>query len=187
MRCTVGNAGTVHVTRAGDEPRAAVRNIDEVVSLEQEAARQRSIADRVADGIAAFVGTVTFVLLHLIWFAGWAAVNTGLVTVVPSFDPYPFQLLCMIVSLEGVLLSTFVLIKQNRMSALADERSHLDLQVSLLAEQEVTKVIQMLQRISTHLGLEAEVMDEEAHELGETTAVGNLAHRLRERLHPDHE
>jgi hypothetical protein len=57
----------------------------------------------------------------------------------------------------------------------------------VLAEQEVTKVIQMLQRISTHLGLEAEVMDEEAHELGETTAVGNLAHRLRERLHPDHE
>ncbi|MFC7478375.1 DUF1003 domain-containing protein [Dankookia sp. GCM10030260] len=164
-----------------------MRNIDEVVGLEQEAARQRSFADRAADGIAAFVGTVAFVLLRLLWFACWAVVNTGLVTFVPAFDPYPFQLLCLIVSLEGVLLSTFVLIKQNRMGALADQRSHLDLQVSLLAEQEVTKVIQMLQRISTQLGLEAVVMDEEARELSETTAVRNLAHRLRERLHPDHE
>jgi uncharacterized membrane protein len=109
----------------------------------------------------------------------------GLVDFLPAFDPYPFQLLCMIVSLEAVLLSTFVLIKQNRMSALADERSHLDLQVSLLAEQEVTKVIQMLQRISTHLGVEATVMDAEARELGETTAVSGLAHRLRSKLHPE--
>ncbi len=68
-----------------------------------------------------------------------------------AFDPYPFQLLCMIVSMEGVLLSTFVLIKQNRMSARADERNQLGLQVNLLAEEEVTKVLQMLERISAQL------------------------------------
>ena len=66
----------------------------------------------------------------------------------PRFDPYPFKLLCMIVSMEGVLLSTFVLIKQNRMGQRADRRNHLDLQVNLLTEQEVTKVIQMLEAIS---------------------------------------
>ena len=167
------------------EPRRVVRNIEEVVGLEHEAARKRSLADRAADGIAAFVGTVVFVLLHLGWFGVWAAVNTGLVPILPAFDPYPFQLLCMIRSLEGVLLSTFVLIKQNRMSALADERSHLDLQVSLLAEQEVTKVIQMLDHISRELGIEAAVVDAEVRELSEHTAVGGLAERLRERLQQD--
>ena len=164
------------------EPEAAIRNIEEVVQLEAQASRRRSWADRVADAIAGFVGTVLFVLLHLAWFAGWAAVNTGLVPLVPAFDPYPFQLLCMIVSLEGVLLSTFVLIKQNRMGALADQRSHLDLQVSLLAEREITTVIQMLERLSAQLGVEDSVVDAEARELGQVTAVGALAEDLRARL-----
>jgi uncharacterized membrane protein len=166
---------------ARGEPRAAIRNIEEVVRLEQEAARRRSLADRIADLIAGFAGTIAFVLLHLAWFGVWASVNTGLVPLVPAFDPYPFQLLTMIVSMEGVLLATFVLIKQNRMGALADERGHLDLQVGLLTEQEVTKVIQMLERISAQLGIEAAVVDGEARELGQHTAVGAIAQRLQER------
>jgi uncharacterized membrane protein len=95
------------------------------------------------------------------------------------FDPYPFQLLCMLVSLEGVLLSTFVLIRQNRMSNRADRRSHLDLQINLLAEKEISKVIQMLERISERLELPA---DSEARELGEVTAVSDLAHELDQKL-----
>lgn len=162
-----------------------VRNVEEVMRLEEEASRQRSLADHLADLIAGFAGMVFFVLLHLLWFGAWAAINGGLVSFLPSFDPYPCQLLTMIVSLEGVLLATFVLIEQNRMSARADERSHLGLQVSLLSEQEVTKVIQMLERISGHLGIERDVVDAEARELGERTAVGDLAHRLRERLPPE--
>jgi uncharacterized membrane protein len=169
----------------GIGPRIAARNIEEVMCLEREAAEQRSLADRVADLIAGFAGTVIFVLLHLVWFGVWATVNAGVVPGVPAFDPYPFQLLCMIVSMEGVLLSTFVLIKQNRMSARADERSHLGLQVGLLSEQEVTKVIQMLEGISTHLGIQREVVDAEAKELGRHTAVRGLARQLRERLPPE--
>ncbi len=175
-------AATSTEAAEGNEPQAAIRNIEAVIRLEQEAAQRRSLADRVADLIAGFAGTVVFVLLHLAWFIAWASINTGLIPILPAFDPYPFQLLCMIVSMEGVLLATFVLIKQNRMSALADERSHLDLQISLLAEQEVTKVLQMLERISTELGIAREVVDPEAQELGRTTAVSGIAHRLRERL-----
>ena len=163
-------------------PPAALRNIEDVIRLEQEATRSRSLADRVADGIAGFAGTVLFVLLHLAWFAAWATVNAGLVPVIPAFDPYPYQLLTMMVSLEGVLLATFVLIKQNRMGARADERAHLALQISLLSEQEVTKVIQMLERISTELGIARGVMDAEARELGEHTAIQGLARQLRDRL-----
>ena len=99
----------------------------------------------------------------------------------PAFDPYPFQLLCMLVSLEGVLLSTFVLIKQNRMSNRADRRAHLDLQMNLLTEKEVTKVIQLLERISDHLGL-TDHGDAETRELGQETAVDELARELDQRL-----
>ncbi|MBV1798583.1 DUF1003 domain-containing protein [Siccirubricoccus sp. G192] len=169
----------------GVAPPMAARNIEEVACLEQEAAARRSLADRVADLIAGFAGTVIFVLLHLLWFVVWATVNAGLVPGVPAFDPYPFQLLCMIVSMEGVLLSTFVLIKQNRMSARADERNQLGLQIGLLSEQEVTKVIQMLEGISAHLGIQREVVDAEARELGRHTAVRGLAEQLRERLPPE--
>ncbi len=97
----------------------------------------------------------------------------------PAFDPYPFQLLCMLVSLEGVLLSTFVLIKQNRMSLRADRRAHLDLQVNLLTEKEVTKVLQLLERVSARLGME---VDTEARELGEVTALSELAEELEQKL-----
>jgi uncharacterized membrane protein len=163
-------------------PPAATRNIEAVARLELEETRRRTLSDRVADLIASLAGKVTFVVFHLAWFAGWASVNAGLVPGVPAFDPYPFQLLCMIVSMEGVLLSTFVLIKQNRMSARADARSHLDLQVGLLAERETTKIIEMLTRISRALEIEGEVVDAEARELGETTAVGRLAETLRTRM-----
>lgn len=165
-------------------PRAAVRNIAEVVRLEEEAARRRPPSSRIADAAAGFAGTLGFVAAHATWIALWAAANTGLLPGVPIFDPYPFGLLGGLFSLEGVLLAAFVLMKQNRMSARAEERSHLDLQISLLAEQEVTKVIQMLGRIGAQLGIEERVVDPEAQELGAVTAIGELAHELQEQL-PD--
>lgn len=165
-----------------DQPHVStiVDNIHAVVRMEQEQAHQRSLKDKVADAIGTFAGTVTFVMMHLVWFALWAGFNTRLLPGLPAFDPYPFPLLCMIVSLEGVLLSTFVLIKQNRMGQRSDRRNHLDLQINLLTEKEVTKVIQMLEAISVRLGLEPP--DPEAQELAQVTAVGVLADELRRAL-----
>jgi uncharacterized membrane protein len=162
-----------------------MRNVEEIARLETEAARERSLDERISDRVASFVGTLRFVILHLFGFGLWAVVNAGLVPFIPAFDPFPFPLLCMLLSMEGVLLATFVLIKQNRMSARADERAHLDLQIGLLAEQEVTKVIQMLTRISAQLGIEDQVTDAETREFGKVTAVGALARTLRERLPDD--
>ena len=124
-------------------------------------------------------------LPHAALVASCAAVNAGLVPGIPAFDPYPFGLLGMLISLEGVLPAAFVLMEQNRMSARAEQRSHLDLQISLLAEQEVSKVIQMLERVSERLGVERQVVDAEAREMGETTAVGNLARQLHKKLPDD--
>lgn len=160
----------------------AARNIEQVVRLERAAERGRPPASRVADLVAGMAGTLGFVLGHLVLIAAWAAVNTGRVPGLAPFDPWPFGLLGGLFSLEGVLLAAFVLMKQNRMSARAEERAHLDLQISLLAEQEVTKVIQMLGRISAQLGIAERVVDAEARELGEVTAVGALAADLHAQL-----
>jgi len=160
-------------------PRTALRNIDAVAQMEEESLRSRSLADKISDVIAGFVGSMPFVLIHLAWFIGWVVINLHLVPFLPAFDPYPYQLLCMLVSLEGVLLSTFVLIKQNRMSQRADHRSQLDLQVNLLSEKEVTKLIQMQRLICRQLGISETERDSEVLELSEATAVENLAKELK--------
>jgi uncharacterized membrane protein len=166
-------------------PRVAQENIEQIVRLEQASEERRTTSEKVADAIASFVGSMPFVYLHIVWFLIWVPINLGWIPFIKPFDPYPFALLCMIVSLEGVVLSTFVLIKQNRMSQRADNRSHLDLQVNLLSEKETTKVIQMLEKMSRRMGISEEVVDSEVSELGQTTAVENLARSLQEKLPQD--
>jgi len=159
-------------------PPSAQANINTVVALEEEAQHKRTTADRISDGIANFVGSIPFVVLHLFWFGGWVVINMGWFSGKLRFDPYPFALLCMLVSLEGVLLSTFVLIKQNRMSQRADQRAHLDLQVNLLSEKEVTKILQLQRLICTRLDIKEADGDQEVEELSAATAVGNIAREL---------
>jgi uncharacterized membrane protein len=163
-------------------PASAENNINTVIRLEEESQKDRTTADRISDVIAGFVGSIPFVVLHLIWFGIWVTINIGGVASRWRFDPYPFALLCMLVSLEGVLLSTFVLIKQNRMGKRADHRSHLDLQVNLLAEKEVTKILQMQRLICRRLGIEEAEADAEVAELSHVTAVENLAHEVDKKL-----
>ena len=155
-------------------PPSAENNINSVVRLEERALKERTFSDRMSDSIANFVGSIPFVVIHVVWFGAWVLLNAG-----PwKFDPYPFALLCMLVSLEGVLLSTFVLIKQNRMSQRSDHRSHLDLQINLLAEKEITKVLQLQRLICDRLGIEEARNDAEVAELSNITAVDNLAATL---------
>ena len=162
-------------------PPSAQANINAIVRLEEQALKERSIADRISDAIANFVGSIPFVAIHVAWFGIWVGLNAGLW----KFDPYPFALLCMLVSLEGVLLSTFVLIKQNRMSQRADHRSHLDLQINLLAEKEVTKILQLQRLICQRLGIEGIETDREIAELSNLTAVENLAQELQQKIPTD--
>jgi uncharacterized membrane protein len=164
---------------------SAQDNINTIVAIEEEARSNRPLSDRLSDAIANFVGSIPFVVVHLIWFVIWVAINTGWLLGKLKFDPYPFALLCMLVSLEGVLLSTFVLIKQNRMSQRADQRAHLDLQINLLSEREVTKMLQMQRLICQRLQIEEAVRDPEAIELSQVTAVDNIARQLDEKLPKD--
>lgn len=182
------NESVMEETNAIDQaatPPSAQDNINTVIELEEEARQKRTRADSLSDSIANFVGSLPFVVLHLLWFGVWGAINTGVVLGRLKFDPYPFALLCMLVSLEGVLLSTFVLIKQNRMSQRADQRSHLDLQVNLLSEKEITKILQLQRLICTRLEIQEANEDSEVTELSSVTAVGNIARELDAKLPKD--
>jgi uncharacterized membrane protein len=160
-------------------PRIAQENILAVARLEAESERSRSRLEKIADAIAEFTGSIPFVILHLVGFTFWVLINNRVITVVPAFDPFPFILLALIVSCEGVLLSTFVLIKQNRMSELADHRARLNLQVDLLSEKEITKLLQLTALICERLEIEEPQKDPEVQELSHDTAVDTLAEELK--------
>jgi uncharacterized membrane protein len=157
-------------------------NIDTVARLEEEQEKRVTRAHRLSEAIGKFAGTPVFAALQVIGVLLWIAVNTRIAEPFPAFDPFPFPLLSMILALEAVLLASFVLIRQNRMSEKADQRGHLDLQINLLAEKEATKAIQLLQRMSEHLGLKDEIVDGEARELSKDTEVEDVARDLQKNL-----
>ena len=124
-----------------------------IIKLRLKAARERSLQDRIADAITSFSGRMVFVYVHIVWFGAWILLNGGRFGVHP-FDPFPYGLLTMVVSLEAIFLSTFVLISQNRLSKEAERRADLDLHIGLLTEHELTRVLQMLDAIQDKLGIE---------------------------------
>jgi uncharacterized membrane protein len=126
------------------------RNVSLIAQLDDAAKAKRSFTDRVVDQITGFCGRMAFVWVHVVWFSIWITLN---LTHKVSFDPYPFNLLTLTVSLEAIFLSTFILISQNRQGRLSERRSHLDLQINLLSEQENTKMLTMLVAIQKHLGI----------------------------------
>ena len=128
------------------------RNIRTLLLHRERRAARRSPQQRIADAITDFSGNMKFVYLHVVWFGGWIAWNLGAFGGKP-FDPFPFGLLTMIVSLEAIFLATFVLISQNRISLDAERRTNLDLQIGLLTEHELTRVLKMLDEIQDHLGI----------------------------------
>ena len=162
----------------------AQRNIETIVKMEEEFLQQRSAAARIVDGAVDAVGTMPSFLLHITVFLSWILLNSGAVAGVRPWDPFPFILLTMFVSMEGVILALFVLMKQNRMSRRADHRDHLHLQVNLLAEKEITTMLRLQQHLMSHLGVPTPPSEAEVRQLAEETAVENLASELREKL-PD--
>ena len=163
-------------------PEPVARNIAAIRQWKARRRAQQSVSDKAADAISRFAGSLWFVLCHLTAFVAWSLWN-ALAPENLRFDPYPYGLLTFIVSMEGVLIATFVLIAQNRMAVQSDRRDHLNLQVDLLAEQEMTLMLRMLRRISEQLNVEPETLeDARAEKLGEETNVYELMQRLEKEL-----
>lgn len=169
VRGSVGEGGT------------ASRNIRRIADLEQDALHQRTVVDRVSDVFTRAAGSGTSVVFHSLFFAAWLAINTGR-TFIPAFDPFPFNLLTTVVSLEAIFLAIFVLISQNRMAHQGDRRAHLDLQIDLLAEQELTMALRMLERVCEKVGVEPE---RRTKELEKETVPKKLINELKKNL-PDY-
>jgi uncharacterized membrane protein len=163
-------------------PKAVVENIHRISELEATARRDLTASERISKGITDFVGSLRFVLLHAALFAGWAIWNLEAPEAF-RFDPYPFGLMTMFVSLEGVFLVAFVLITQNRMMLHTERRDHLGLQVSMLTEQELTMVLRLLGRLCEHAGIPPESEHQrQVEDLMQETNVYHVVEKLEEEL-----
>lgn len=129
------------------------RNIHALVERNREFERRRSFEQRLADAITRFTGSMLFVYIHLFIYGLWIVINLGWLGL-PKFDP-SFVILAMVASVEAIFLSTFILITQNRMAMIAERRADLDLQINLLSEHEITKLITLVREIGTRLDIGA--------------------------------
>ena len=126
-------------------------NIQSMRRVEEQALASRNGADRIAAFVAGFCGSMRFVWVHVLWFGGWVTLNTW--PGINHFDPFPFTFLTLVVSLEAIFLSAFILISQNYEMRISDRRNQLDLQINLLTEQENTKMLQLLEQIAEKVGV----------------------------------
>jgi uncharacterized membrane protein len=156
---TAENKGSDHVTKT----------IDDILKLESH---ERTLSERIAERIATFTGSILFVWLHVVWFALWIAFNIPWLGFQP-IDPFPFTLLTMIVSLEAIFLSAFILMSENRQGRLADRRARVNLQVDMIAEREITKLMKLVADIHTHLKIQ-QPADLELDDMQKATNIEHL-------------
>ena len=153
------------------------RNVRTVRELEQLAVSDPSFADRTASFVARFCGSIHFVWVHAVAFGAWVAINS--IPGLPHLDPYPFTFMTMWASTESIFIASFILIAQNYSMRLSERRAQLDLQVNLLAEQENTKTLQMLDAIAKQVGAQVG-NDPEVAALAEATRLESLAKQIDE-------
>jgi uncharacterized membrane protein len=157
-------------------------NIDAIAKLEQDALERRTTTERISEAIAKFIGSVAFLLLQILLVLTWSAINLNVIPGVKPFDPFPFGILALVISSESVILTIFVLMSQNRMTRQAERRSHLDLQVGMLAEQELTTMLEMQQKICRHIGVDVTSSKSELQSFAAATDVHKLASELEDKL-----
>ena len=161
-------------------PNHLQEHVDLIAKHEQEFLSQRTPAERLGDVVAAFVGSLPFVGLHLTMFFSWIAWNT--LPHLRHFDPSPFGLLGTVVAMEAIVLASFILMRQARMGRRAEERDHLMLQVLLLSEKEITALLKMDRQIAQQVGLHQVANAAEVRELSQHTSIEDVAQTIRESL-----
>jgi uncharacterized membrane protein len=157
-------------------------HIDLIAKHEQEFLARRSHAERLGDAVAGYVGGLAFVLVHLLLFGCWVLLNTLPIPDWRHFDPVPFSLLSTLLALEAIVLASFIVMRQSRMSRRSDERDHLMLQVLLLTEKEITAVLGMNRLIAEKMGLQKVAKDKNIEELSQDTSIEGMAQTIQESL-----
>ena len=158
---TAENKGSDHVAKT----------IDDILRLES---LESTPSERIAERIAAFTGSMFFIWLHVVWFALWIIFNIRWPWIrFQPVDPFPFTFLTMVVSLEAIFLSAFILMSENRQGRLGDRRSRVNLQVDMIAEREITKLMEVLVEIRDHLGVHRRI-DPELDNMQRATNIEHL-------------
>lgn len=155
-------------------------HIEMIARHESEFLARRTESEKIADRIAGFVGSLKYVLMHFVIFAAWIVWNTRSHS--HHFDPYPFPLLDLILALEAIVVASFILIRQQRISRRSEEREQLMLQVLLLSERETTAVLGIEQQIAERLGLHDLARDQEISQLSEQTSIDEMAQVIQEKV-----
>lgn len=170
---------------APEEPAEGVseRNVRTVKEMEAEARAERTAGQRFVDALTTLVSSVRFWAFHAALLAGWVGLNAGAVPGVPRWDPWPFEVLRTLLSLEAIIISCTVLLIQGRMRQNNARQQHLNLQIALLAEVEATKTLRMVRALCVHHGL-PEAHDPEVEQLVRRLAPEALADEVQEHLTP---
>ncbi len=160
-------------------------HIEIIAKHEEEFLAGRTRSERVGDLLGAFVGSLGFIVFHIAVFSVWILINTLHFGNLPHFDPVPFSLLDTVVALEAIFLASFIVMRQSRLSRRSDEREHLMLQVLILAEKEITAVLNLQREVAVKAGLPAIPGDAEIEQLSQDTSIDEVAQTIRESLPPD--
>jgi uncharacterized membrane protein len=163
-----------------ESPNQVQEHIDTILKHEQDFLARRTANERLGDSIAGFVGSLSFVVLHLGVFLCWILANSFNVPGIPHFDPFPFSLVGTLISLEAILVASFILMRQARLARRADERDHLMLQILLLTEKEITAVLRMNREMAGKMGLTGIAGDRDIKSLGEETSIDEVAQTIQE-------
>jgi uncharacterized membrane protein len=161
------------------------RRREMIRSLKAQADAKRTWGDRLADRITTLTGSMPFLLTNLAWFIIWITINLGLIPGIEPFDPFPFGLLTMVVSLEAIILAIAVLISQNRAAKIDDLREEVDLQVNVIAEHELTKIMEMMIRLLKAQGIDVSD-DAELQQMLKPTDVEELEAIVAEQIKESH-
>ena len=151
-----------------------------VQSFEAKELKKRSWSVRLADDLTSTFGSIAFSSLNVVVFIIWILINTGKVSGVSAFDPFPFPLMTTIVSLEAIILTLIVLMSQNRQSFISSLREEIDMQVNIASEKEITKILQILTKIADKQGIKLE--DKELTEMLKEIEVSYIERKLEEQL-----
>ena len=155
-------------------------HVDLIAKHEAEFLSRRTRAERLSDNVANFVGSLPFVFAHLCVFALWVGWN--ILPRVRHFDRAPFSLLSTLVGLEAILLASFILMRQSRLSRRSDERDHLMLQILLLTEKELTAVLGIERQVASRVGAGNAANTLEVRELSQHTSIEDVAQSIKENL-----
>jgi len=150
-------------------------------SFEAKSLRKRSFLTRISDKLTTFCGSTYFLVFHVFFFTMWILVNTGNIPGVAVYDEFAFGLLTMVVSLEAIFLAIFVLVSQNRQASIATVRDEVNMKVNMIAEEEITKILQVLSEMRTHMGIKKK--DEELEEMLKKLDTGNIEQSILDQLH----